>query len=198
LSKKINIHFLYDGSNNLIEQTYSALNGVYQFLQPAGDYVVEIDTAGLQYIPACPNPGVDSSLTIDLANPIISNVNFALICKPGFDIGVQSIYTSGRVQPGRSHVASIYAGDFDSWYNYSCSSGVSGQIQVTISGPVVFDSMQVGSNAPTINGNQLFFDVVDFGNANLSDYLGLNLTTNTTAQSGDLICIDVVVTYPPH
>ena len=73
-------------------QTSSGLNGVYSFPEPLGTYTVKIDTTGAPFTIQCANPGIDSTVTTTALSPLQSNINFNITCKPGFDLGVQSIY----------------------------------------------------------------------------------------------------------
>ncbi len=116
-SSLINIHEkLYDSGSNLISQTFSAMNGVYDFPEPVGTYTVNIDTAGVPYAVQCVHPGLDSVCTLTTAIPLITNVNFPVTCKPGFDVGVQSVVEEGMVFPNMQHTLKFVAGDISNWY----------------------------------------------------------------------------------
>jgi uncharacterized repeat protein (TIGR01451 family) len=185
---------LYDSGNNLLQQTYTGLNGIYSFADTLGTYTVKVDTAGKPFTFQCPNPGMDSTVNITLGNPIVSNVNFDIICKPGFDIGVQSINRMGYVFPGIMHHLGVWAGDMSHWYNFNCAAGVSGQVQVTINGPATYYGISLGSLTPIVAGNVFTYNIADFGTINNVTDFGLELMTDTTAQMGDSICVDVTVT----
>ncbi len=91
---------LYDSGSNLIGQTMSAINGVYDFPEPAGTYTVVVDTLGKPFIIQCANPGDDSTVVLTTGALLQSNVNFNVTCKPGFDVGVQSIVPIGTQRSG--------------------------------------------------------------------------------------------------
>lgn len=183
----------YNSNNSLLYQTYSAINGIYNFPDTVGTYTVKIDTAAIPFTAQCSHPGLDSSVTLTTGNPLINNVNFTLICKPGFDVGVQSVYTSGIVFPGQQHSLSIIAGDMNQWYNMHCAAYVGGQVQVTLTGPVTYNGIVNGAVTPTIVGNVFTYTIPDFGTLNNSQAFGLLFTTDTTAQTGDTICLHISV-----
>lgn len=185
---------LYDNSNILIAQTYPLANSIYNFPNTAGTYTVKIDTTGMPYTVQCAYPGIDSTLTLTNGNPLATDVNFAITCKPGFDVGVQSVFTNGWVFPGQPHSLSVSAGDLSQWYNLNCASGISGQVQVSVTGPVTYTGIASGAITPTITGNVFIYTIADFGTINNAQDFGLLFTTDTTAQVGDQICVDVTVT----
>jgi len=185
---------LYDNSNNLIAQTYPLANGIYNFNDTAGTFTVKIDTTAMPFTVQCTYPGIDSTITLSNSNPLATDVNFAITCKPGFDVGVQSVFTNGWVFPGQPHSLSVSAGDLSQWYNLNCASGISGQVQVTITGPLTYTSIAGGALTPIITGNVFAYTIADFGTINNAEDFGLLFTTDTTAQVGDQVCVDVTVT----
>ncbi|MEI6489476.1 MAG: T9SS type A sorting domain-containing protein [Bacteroidota bacterium] len=184
---------LYDSGNNLISQTYTLLNGIYDFPKPIGTYIVKVDTTGKPYTAQCAFPGIDSTVVLTNLLPLAQNVNFDYNCKPGFDIGVQSIYHHGMAFPGHEHSVHIVAGDMSNWYNLHCAAGVSGQVAVTVTGPVTYDSITYGALTPSIVGNVFTYSIPDFGIINNYNAFGLNFTTDTT-MVGVPICVNVSVT----
>lgn len=184
---------LYDNINNLLVQTYSLSNGIYNFPVSEGTYTVKIDSADFPFTVLC-DPGFDSTLTLTNIDSLATDVNFAITCKPGFDVGVQSVFTNGWVFPGQPHSLSIIAGDINQWYNLNCANGISGQVQITITGPVTYTSIAVGALNPIITGNVFTYTIANFGTINNAQDFGLLFTTDTTAQAGDQICVDVTVT----
>ena len=185
---------LYDNSNNLLAQTYSFANGIYNFPDTSGTYTVKIDTTGMPFAVQCAYPGIDSTVTLTNGNPLATDVNFAITCKLGFDIGVQSVFTNGWVFPGQQHSLSIVAGYMNQWYNLNCANGISGQVQITITGAVTYTGIVLGVLTPIITGNVFTYTIADFGTINNAQDFGLLFTTDTTAQAGDQICVDVTVT----
>jgi len=183
--------YLYDNSSNLLGQTRAALNGVYDFSQTSSTYTVIIDTTGLPFTSQCNYPGLDTTVTVAL---IDTNINFSLTCKPGFDIGVQSVVISGLVFPSLQHRLNFVVGDISHWYNLNCASGVSGQVQITVTGNVTYVGPAVGALTPSVAGNVYSYTVADFGLVNNNTDFNLLFNTMTTAQAGDTICVNVSVT----
>ncbi|MES2588318.1 MAG: T9SS type A sorting domain-containing protein [Bacteroidota bacterium] len=183
---------LYNNSDSLIRQIYSLSNGIYQFNEAIGIYKVKIDTLDLPFSVQCQS--TDTTLTLDSQNTFVDSVNFALNCKPGFDVGAQSVATNGWVFPGQNHDLRILAGDMSQWYNMTCASGISGEVQITVSGPITFQNPILGSLIPTVSGNTFTYTISDFGNVDFNSAFGLNFKTDTTAQGGDEICASINVT----
>ncbi len=183
---------LLDSSSLFLGKTFTAINGVYDFPQPAGKYIVGIDTIGMPFAFSCPNPGVDSVVTTILLD---TNVNFAIACKPGFDVGVQSISNGcGLVFPGLNHNLNIVAGDMSRWFNLNCASGISGQVQIEVNGPANYVGPAPGATTPIISGNLYTYTIPDFALVNNESDFNLIFQTMTTAQAGDMICASVTVT----
>ncbi len=186
---------LYDNNSNLILLTYTLTNGVYDFLEPTGTYFVKTDTTGMPFKEQCANPGIDSTVILTISNPLMQNVNFALDCKPGFDIGAQSVcHFGGAIRPGQSHSLKFVLGDISNWYNLHCSSGVSGQVVIIVTGPVTYVSPTLGALTPSVAGNVFTYNVADFGATNVMASFGLIMFTNTGAQNGDQIFVNVSIT----
>jgi uncharacterized repeat protein (TIGR01451 family) len=177
---------IYDSSNQLLGQTYTALNGVYNFLDTMGlGYTVVVDTMGSPYTTQCSVPGLDSTI---IAAGIDSNVNFPLTCKTGIDVGVRSAVTNGIVFPGQQHTLQVNAGDMTQWYNLNCANGTSGTVQISVYGPVTYAGPAFGALTPTVAGNVYTYAISDFGTINNKTAFGLLFNVDTTAQSGDMIC----------
>jgi gliding motility-associated-like protein/uncharacterized repeat protein (TIGR01451 family) len=185
---------LLDSTGQFLGQTYSAVNGVYHFPELPGSYTVEVDTAGMPISPQCTNPGIDSMVTVTSADPLVPHVNFGFNCKPGFDIGVRSVVNTGLVFPGEPHQLRVDAGDMTQWYNMACAAGLSGQLQMTITGPVTFINPLPGSLIPVVSANTYTYSVADFGTIVNMDAFGLELMVDPAAGDGDEICVAVNVT----
>jgi len=189
--KNISVH-IYDNSNNLLGQTYSALNGAYNFPQTTGTYTVVVDTIGsVPFVAQCNNLGLDTTVTVAA---IDTNVNFSLTCKPGFDIGVLSTAVYGFVFPGQQFTLNTIAGDVSKWYGLNCAAGIIGQVQITITGPVAFIGPAAGALTPGVNGNTYTYNITDFGAINIETDFNLLFAVNTSAQAGDLFCVNISIT----
>ncbi len=187
-----NVHLkLYDTSNNLLGHAYSSFNGRYSFPQTAGTYVVLVDTANLPLIPACSSIGIDSTVTVAILD---TNINFGLKCGPNFDVGVESIYSSGIFFPGHSNTLNLIAGDMSQLYNFNCASGVSGSATFSVDGPVTYIGPAPGALTPVVSGNVYTYTIPDFGSINTSTAFRLEFQTDTTAQGGDTVCVAAMVT----
>src|SRR5690606_33426721 len=115
-------------------------------------------------------------------------------CLPGFDVGVQSVATTGWLFPGQEYTLNISAGDMSNWYGLQCAEGVGGSVTVNITGPVSYVEPTNGALVPVVSGDiQLTYDIADFGDADFENSFGVILETDTTAQTDDLVCIDVTV-----
>ncbi|HSY77517.1 MAG TPA: T9SS type A sorting domain-containing protein [Bacteroidia bacterium] len=190
-SNLANIPVQIDSASALISQTYTAVNGVYDFSDSTGNYMVLIDTVGMPFMVQCAHPGIDSVLTL---TSVDTNVNFSLTCKAGFDVGVQSVLAQGLIFPGMQHSLNVVAGDMSHWYNLNCASGVSGSVQITVSGPVTYAGPAAGALTPSVAGNVYTYTIADFGTINNTTAFNLLLNTDTTATAGDTICVSVAVT----
>ena len=184
---------LYNSSGNMLSQTYSLASGFFSFPNLEGTYTVKIDTANMPFQAPCINHGADSTITLSLDHPLASNVNFSIGCKPGFDVGVQSVTHSGLVFPGEKHSVNILAGDMSNWAQLNCAAGISGQVQVTVKGPGSYYGTLAGALKPTVTGKVFTYTIPDFGAIDFKSAFGLVLYTDTTAQSDDLICLQVKV-----
>ncbi|MES2761513.1 MAG: T9SS type A sorting domain-containing protein [Bacteroidota bacterium] len=189
-----NINFkLFDITNQYLNQASSHFDGIFNFVYPAGDYTVLLDTTNAPYTAQCTNPGIDTTIQLTTANPTVEDVNFSVKCKPGFDVGVQSILRNGVAFPGQNHTLKIVAGDMSQWYNLNCASGISGQVVINVSGPVTYVSPAAGALIPLVSGNSFTYVVSDFGTINNLQDFGLIMKTDTTATIGDSVCVHVSV-----
>jgi hypothetical protein len=191
-----NIHMvLLDTANNFLGQTYSLSNGIYDIPQPNGFYIIRMDTTGVPLLHQCPHPGIDSVLHLDVVQPVAFDVNFALGCKTGYDLGVRSVVRNGYPFPGELHTLRIKAGDLSQWYQMNCADSVSGQVQITITGPAIYQGTGPGALTPYITGNVFTYAINDFGSIDNETAFALNFLTDTTAIVGDQICAHVTI-YP--
>ena len=79
-------------------------------------------------------------------------------------------------------------------YNLNCATGISGQIQITVTGNVTYNGIAPGTLTQVVSGNVFTYTIADFGTINNQQDFGLLFTTDTTAQAGDVICINTAVT----
>ncbi len=185
---------IYNNSNTFLRLTNTNNNGQYFFNDTSGVYDITIDTINKPYSMQCSIPGIDSLVTLSTSNVFVDSVNFQLICKPGFDVGVQSINTTGIVFPGQNHILNVNAGDISHWYNLNCAAGTSGTLSFSVNGSVTYMGPALGSLTPSVAGNIYTYNIADFGTINNTTDFQLLFQTNTTAQAGDVICVNATVT----
>ena len=176
---------LYDTTGQLITKTYSDKDGEYEFLTYSRKYTVKVDTANVPFTVKCPYPGIDSTVKVNKWE----YVDFSISCKPGFDLSIQSVLPQGWVFPGRTHTLSVMAGNTDNWYALKCIQGVSGQVKITVLGPVKFVNPAPGALIPQISGNTYTYSIADFGNVNNQIDFSMLFKTDTTAQATDRVCV---------
>ncbi|MBL0328581.1 MAG: T9SS type A sorting domain-containing protein [Bacteroidetes bacterium] len=184
---------LYDSTGNFLAQTYTLSNGWYYFPASLGTYTVKLDTAYLPLMAGCVSTGIQASVTLTSLQPLVQNTNFAMMCKPGFDIGVQSVYTSGWIFPGQIHNLKVLAGDVTNYNGDYCSTTISGTVKVTMTGSEIFSGVAPGALTPAIAGNVYTYTIPNFDAVNMLQDFNLAFATPTTALAGDLICVDVEV-----
>ena len=187
---------LYDASNQLISLTYTS-NGVYGFnVNQVGDYSVKINTSSSPISMTC---GSDDSLFVSLPTPgsVVSQLHFPVECNQPFDVYVQGVSTIGWVFPGQTHRMKTRITTNELLSNLSCNSvNTSGQVSITVSGPVSYSGSGPGALIPNVNGNVFTYTISDFNNLNPNSF-GLFFQTDTTAQSGDQICVHVEIDPAP-
>lgn len=186
---------LYNPITDEFASTTSASNGVYNFSEEYGIYIVSIDTLNKPYTINCPSPGLDSTVVLDSISPLVGDVNFNIKCKTGLDLGVQSImHQNALIFPGLQHTLQVMVGSSSHWYGLDCASGTSGQVAITVAGPVMFDGIPPGALTPQVNGNVFTYEIADFAQVdNANDFL-LYFKVDTTAQNADLICVTAEIT----
>jgi uncharacterized repeat protein (TIGR01451 family) len=194
LLQNIKVNF-FNPLNSQFGITYTAPNGVFNYPASAGTYFVLVDTLNKPYQANCLYPGIDSTIVTTVSNPLASNVNFDIKCRPGLDLNVQSVnHKDGLIFPGQPHTLQVMVGDASQWYGLNCANGSSGQVQITVTGPVTYNGVAMGALTPTINGNVYTFTIANFAAINNATDFQLLFTTNTNAQLGDQICVHVEVT----
>lgn len=193
-SKFQNIKLNLYNNSNLVQQTFSDLYGNYFFYTSTGNYVYQVDTSNVPYSITCPLATSYTS-SISTASANYFDKDFALECKPGFDIGASSItQTSGQFRPANNAAVKISAGDLSNQYNLHCASGISGTITVVINGPASYINSVPGALIPVVNGDTLVYSIADFDTVNFSSDFVFVVQTDTTAQIGQQVCFDVSVT----
>lgn len=186
---KINLYY----NSNLIQQTYSNLIGQYAFDTDTATYTYAPDSNSIYNI-ICPISGIHTS-SLTALDSIDNDMDFAIECKPGFDIGVTSILrSSGVFRPANFASVKILGGDLSNNFGLHCASGVNGEVKLLMSGPASFVSPLAGALTPTFSGDTLIYSIADFGTVDYHTSFGLYVQTDTTAQTLQQVCFEVWVT----
>jgi uncharacterized repeat protein (TIGR01451 family) len=188
----ISVNFL-DTLTGQFGVSYSFSSGLFNYVTDASTYKISIDTLDKPYTVNCSYPGIDTMLTTTAAVPLRQNINFELKCKPIIDLKVQSITRQGLVFPGQNHLLKTIVGDASQWFGLNCADGDSGIVTITINGPVAFFGLPTNAQSPVISGNTFSYPVSNFGNVINTTNFALILITDTTAQQGDQVCIQVSI-----
>jgi uncharacterized repeat protein (TIGR01451 family) len=179
-------------NGSLFQQTYSNLDGNYYFdTDSLSIYSTSIDTTSLPFSIHCPINATytDTLTTID---SLKSNRDFAAKCK-GIDLAVTSIY-GARFRPASQRPIVIHAGDFSNNFGGRCATGVSGSVQIILSGPYQYVSATPGALIPTnISGDTLTYTISDFGSIDFDRAFGIVVLTDTFAIMGSQICANVQI-----
>lgn len=157
----------------------------------SGKYHVQLDTTNLPFNIVCPKNG---DTLISTGKDFKEGIDFFLACKDGFDLGIRSMYTKGFVFPGQIHSLNIAAGEISNWYGAACAKDISGQLQVTITGPIQFLTASQGAKVPSKNGNVFTYDIPDVSKMDFKNDFWLDFQTDTTANLGDKINVSAVIT----
>jgi uncharacterized repeat protein (TIGR01451 family) len=187
---------LYDAQNNLVAMSYTS-NGVFSFtaLQTDSFHVV-IDEVNLPIAMDCNQPN-QLNLHLDSVSQTIYHANFPVVCESAYDIKVQSIHHNGYVFPGQVHQLYTELNSIQNLYNLSCDSSIYfGEVSIKVTGPVTFLAPAAGALTPSISGNTFSYNINDFTTINPTSF-GLQFITDTTAQSGQTVCVFVEINSNP-
>jgi len=180
----------------LVQQNYSGGHGVYSFDTDYGTYEMSIDTTGVPFDILCPVSRFDTSV-ISAADSFDADKDFALQCKPGFDVGVWSVVSSNPFLPGHFVYPRIYAGDRAAFWGQHCNTNnLGGQVVTVISGPATYvpDSLSASLLPDTVNGDTLIYNIADWSAVNPEVDFNIRVRVDSSAQIGQQICISVAVT----
>jgi uncharacterized repeat protein (TIGR01451 family) len=180
---------LYDNNGDFQALSFSNSSGEYFFPTDNGTYRVELDSSILGITAYCYD-----DTTVTVSGNLIDSTDFFLDCGSASDLAINGIVPSGLVFPGQIHQLSVFGGYSLLHHSLGCFQSVSGTVKIIIDGPITFESTSGAWTPSQINGNEFSYDISDFSQINLDDPFVLNLLTDTTAQSGDLICATAIVT----
>jgi uncharacterized repeat protein (TIGR01451 family) len=178
----------------LIQALSTSFNGIYAFNSLTIDtYFVHIDTSNIPFSVSCPISGFDT-INIDSSHLFYSDRNFALQCKPGFDIGTTGLINTSAVRPATPVSFDLHAGDMASLYGVHCTS-ISGKISLDYSGPMYYTGVSAGTLLPdSILSNRLVWNIADFSLLDFNNDIKPNFFVDSSALVGDLVCFSTEVT----
>ncbi len=181
---------LLDNSGNFVSLAYTDNFGGYYFEVPNGTYHVIVDTAGAAYSSNCT---IENTVTV--SSNLIDSVDFVIACANNDDLSVSGIAPTGIVFPGQTHGLLVFASNQFGNFPVSCLDSLSGELTVSITGPVTYAGIPpLGFPQPAqVNGNTITFSVNNFSNMNWNDPFLMNLLVDQTAQSGDSVCVSVTL-----
>jgi Leucine-rich repeat (LRR) protein len=181
-------------NGNLLQQTLTNQAGQFSFNTNLGVYDIAVDTTNLPFSVSCPLSNLLQT-SVTPADSMHYNKDFALNCKPGFDIGATTVVQdSGRFKPGNFVKVKAYLGDISNLYGMNCASGVSGQVVITINGPTVFAGVPNNALMPSVQNNVLTYTIADFGALDFYHDFQFRCLTDTNASIGSAVCFDLLVT----
>ena len=181
-------------NGNLLQQTLTNQAGQYSFNTNLGVYDIAVDTTNLPFSVSCP-PSNLLQTAVTVNDSMHYNKNFALNCKPGFDIGATTVVQdSGRFKPGNYVLVKAHLGDISNLYGLNCASGVSGQVMITINGPSVFAGVPNNALMPSVQNNVLTYTIADFSAVDFYNDFQFRCLTDTNAAIGSTVCFDIIVT----
>lgn len=183
---------LYNGGT-LLQQSVTTATGNYYFNPGNGSFDIRLDSSAVPYLQRACAGGFSQAATLSAGAPVISGLDYDLECNGLYDLGVQSAFHNGLVFPGQHHQLRVHAGDLSQWHNLHCASGVSGQIVITVNGPVSFVAPLSGAATPAIAGNVYTYTVSDYGSFDIYTQIGLEVAVDTTATSADSVCVTIDV-----
>jgi hypothetical protein len=181
-------------NGNLVKQNINTGHGFYSFdTDNFSTYQITIDTSNIPFRILCPSTGSLTSV-ISAADSMDYNMDFALECKPGFDLEARSVSTTQGFRPANFTTVDVSAGDASNFYNAHCAAGTAGNIILSYTGPLKYVSTANGALTPTsVSNNTLTWSITDFGNVNFFEDFDVIMQTDTFAQIGQQVCFTLTV-----
>jgi uncharacterized repeat protein (TIGR01451 family) len=179
--------------NILKSKFYSNKSGLYDVCLQPGNYTVELDTLDSYYTTSCPVGG--SYSVVSGTSSALTGNDFALHCKPGFDLGTLGANAQKEFFPGEDNIINFFSGVLSSLNGFSCNTAnLAGSISIQFAGPITYQGMQPGALAPTtVGANTLTWNIANFGTLNMSTDFAIKFHTMAVAQSGDQIRFTITV-----
>ena len=187
-NQKINLY-----KNGILEQqTYSNFKGTFDFDTYSFNlYKIEFDTINSPFTIKCPTSTFHLK-NISVSDSLHYDCNFGLDCK-GIDLATTSIYAN-ELRPGNISGIKIKAGDFNDIFGAHCAAGISGTVNITITGACNYFSPATGALTPnSIIGNVLTYNIADFGVLGYDSSFNFNILVDVSAALGSQICVQVSI-----
>jgi uncharacterized repeat protein (TIGR01451 family) len=110
---------------------------------------------------------------------------------------VQSVNSLGLAFPGQVHTLNTNISSNQNWFNLNCSTATySGVVELLVTGPVTYVGPSSAALTPVVNGNTFTYNIANFSSLNPNSF-DLLFQTDTTAQAGAQICVNVNVLTSP-
>ena len=187
---------LFNTQNNLVAYS-NTINGVYSFFSLTPDsFYIRIHDEDLPFHVSCSQSNVQA-VHLDSISQSILNRNFPVSCDTIEDVFVQNIHRSGWVFPGQVHTVQTNFTNDAFYYNLVCDSSIlGGTVTIQVNGPVTYSAPATGALIPTVSGNFFSYNIPNLSTLSPNSF-GLRFLTDTTAQAGDQVCVNVHITTNP-
>ncbi len=177
----------------LTQQNYSGGYGIYSFYTDTGTFETTVDTTGTPFDILCPVSRFDTSV-ITALDSFDYNMDFAMQCKPGFDVGVWSVVPNTSIRPGALVHLAVSAGDWAKFWGQTChTENLSGLFQMTIGGPTTYISPEPGALTPVAAGNVLSYTIADWAAIDPLTAFNVIIQVDTSAFAGQYFCVALSV-----
>jgi uncharacterized repeat protein (TIGR01451 family) len=176
----------------LAGRAMSNSSGKYYISPDTGVFNYSIDTSYINVSQVCPISGSYISTMLSSAS-VDTSKDFAVACHPGFDLQSSGIIKYLALIPGSNTKILSLAGEINSWYHLDCTAGISGTVKVIKSGPVTYLGAAPLSAIPIINGDTLFYNVIDFSNSPIIGHTDFLVHVDSNAVIGQQVCFTLIV-----
>ena len=172
------------------QSVYTDTNGYYGFtLSDTGSYTITFPDT-LMVVSCMSNGG--QPININASSNPVTDVDFGVQCKNGFDLAASMLY--GQFRVGWTHRFLITAGDISHLYNLSCIHNIGGTVKLIIDGPAGYAYPLSGSLIPYTNSRDtVIWNISDFANINNTNDFNIAIAVDSNAHSGDQVCIKLLV-----
>ena len=189
-----NVSLVLQNNATITQRLSTNLNGVFGFdAIPADTYTVHVDTLESPFTLSCISSGYDT-IILDSFSLYFTDRNFAMHCKPGFDIGTTGLLSTGLIRPATPAAFDLHAGDMSTIYGIHCTS-IAGKISIDFSGPMYYTGVSLGTLVPdTILPNRLVWNIANFSTLDFNNAIKPKFFVDSTAVAGSLVCFTTNIT----